>query len=154
VLVEVSSGSALQDEKTNLDSSFVEKKRMRPAEKTHLELQKDESSFVHDLPFNSHDIPSHSGELGALGKLGAMIRGRIGDAKFHAWFRNAQIGNETGPVGILYLPTRFCCDYIRAQFEHEILECWRSFDPRKEKVELVVASRGAASRMEPSGRSR
>jgi hypothetical protein len=136
VLVEVSDSSALENEKTNSDSPLVLQRRISPPEKTHPRMQKEESPFVHDLPLNSPYIPYHPRELGALG---SMLRQRMRDDKFDAWFGDVRIGGDTGKVGILFSSSKFRCSYVRDQFEPVILECWRSLDPLKEKIEFQVA---------------
>jgi hypothetical protein len=139
VLVEVNSGSALENKKANRDSAPVSKRRITPDKNTHPEMQKDEAPFVHDLPFNSHNIPSRAPEAGALGILGSMISRRIGVARFEAWLGDARFGCNTGSVGILWLRNQYWCDHVKSQFEQDILDCWRSVDTRKEKVEFHVA---------------
>jgi hypothetical protein len=139
VLAEVNGGSALQNKETNSDSASVTERRIIPKEKAHPGVQKDESPFVHDLPLNSLDIPSRPRELSALGELGSMVRSRIGAKMFDAWFGDAQIGLDSGRVGTMFLSNPFRCAFVKAHFEHHVLDCWRSLDPLKEKVEFVVA---------------
>jgi hypothetical protein len=139
VLGEVNGGSTLGNKKTNSDSPSVAERRISPAEKTHPRSHKDESPFVHDLPLNPLDIPSRPRVLGALGELGSMVRSRIGAEMFDAWFGDAQIGLDSGRVGTMFLSNLFRCAFVKARFEHHILDCWRSLDPLKEKVEFVVA---------------
>jgi hypothetical protein len=137
VLAEMNDSSTIENEKANSEPPSFSKRRTNPSKKTHPGGQIGESPFVHDLPLNSLDIPSCPRELGALG---SMLRQRIGDDKFNAWFGEARIGGDIGRVGVLLFSNRFRCSYVKAQFEHDILECWRSLDPLKEKIEYVVVS--------------
>ena len=136
IVLKVNGGSALENEKANPDSPLASKRRIRPAEKTHTGVQKDESPFAHDLPLNSHYIPSGPRELGALG---SVLRRRIGSSMFDAWFGEARIGGDTGEIGILVFSKMYFRNHVRAQYEHIILECWRALDPLKERVEFHVA---------------
>jgi len=144
VLLGVNGSSALDNEKANSNSPFVKKRRIKREEKTYSGVQKDESSFVHDLPFNSHNIPSRLRtpfSANTLGSLGPIIRGRIGDDLFNTWFGDVQIAGDSSCVGTLVCSTKFRCHYVKSKFEYEILACWRSLDPLKERVEFVVAPR-------------
>jgi hypothetical protein len=136
VLAEMTTGgSRFENEKPNLDSPSVSKRRMNPSEKTHQGVEKDESSFAHDLPLNPLNIPSHLGEP-ALDKLGTLIRRRIGDDRFSSWLGSARIGIKSDEVGIVFLVSKFRCVYVKNNFEQDILECWHSLDPLKKRIEF------------------
>ena len=68
-----------------------------------------------------------------LGPQGALLRARLGDDMFAAWFSKARVVTITSEAVTLSVPTRFLAKWIKENFAAAIIDCWG-----RSRVDMVV----------------
>jgi DnaA N-terminal domain len=76
------------------------------------------------------------GAAHALGAPGELLRSRLGDDLFAAWFGKATIESECDGVVALAVPTRFMRKHIEAKFGDALLTCWREIEPATTAIKI------------------
>lgn len=71
-----------------------------------------------------------------LGLAGSLLRKRLGNEVFEAWFGKVDLV-QGPPVVTLNAPSRFIRDYLVQHFLEQALTCWRAQYPKVERVEII-----------------
>ena len=146
LLEKANDGSSSDDRKAKEDSPFWKKRRTETPKKANGSAEKSEPSFVQD-PFISLDVSSRAREPAtakALGSLPALLASRLGADVARSWFGKAEITDVAGDTLTIGFPTKFLADYVRANFEPQLLNCCSELAPTINFVRVVaVRERGA-----------
>ncbi len=82
----------------------------------------------------------------------ARIRGRlqseVGSVEYRSWFKQMTLGSVDGDEAIVYLPSRFLCDWVRSNYGEKIAALWQQENPAIRRVEIRVGG-GEALPAEP-----
>jgi hypothetical protein len=75
-----------------------------------------------------------------LGPAGAILRRKLGDNVFDAWFSGVTIKSETAVLITLAAPTKFKASRIRQNFDIQTLAAWREILPSIERIDVEIAA--------------
>ncbi len=89
------------------------------------------------LPHVPRPQPDHH-ELGACGEV---IRKRLGDDEFAAWFSDSKLLGIDGNTVLISVPTRFKRERIVANYELLLLDAFKSIHPQAERIEITIEAR-------------